>query len=108
MKKSETLEKSESKNVHRVTAEDKKKKATSFPINKMRAKHGKSVKFKFKTKLDASNMKAARKKTVKRITKDESVNCDKKQSGEILLVTGNGLGVPICDGEQVVSIFIQY
>lgn len=99
----QALENQKIKDIRQVS-EPNKKRRIAFPSNKMKGKRGKSVKFKFKTKLDVPNVKPVRKKTVKRPAKDAVIACDNRKPGDVLLITGNGLAVPVGDGEQVVSI----
>lgn len=66
----------------------------------------KTVKFKFKTKLDVSSLKPVRKKSVKRAVQYEQSSGDEAKTSDLLLVTGDGVGVSVCDGEQVVSWYL--
>lgn len=76
--------------------------------NKVKQKHNikkkklkKTVKFKIKTKLKFPIKNMVKQKIVKIRNADNK----KTEFGKVEITTGKGLAVPICEGEEIVSIF---
>lgn len=61
------------------------------------------VKFKFKAKLDVADKQNVNNYNPLKRSKFSDV----AKINQVEIVTGNGLSVPVCDGEQVVSYFIN-
>ncbi|XP_017778225.1 PREDICTED: histone H2A deubiquitinase MYSM1-like [Nicrophorus vespilloides] len=74
----------------------------------------KSVKFKFKTKLKVMDsrkncpsgkpLKAMNYKPIRRRSTKSETESVKSESSDVQIVTGNGLAVPVCEGEEVIKI----
>jgi hypothetical protein len=89
------LKQHNSKNIVESSHYDQKKRK-----NKLK----KNVKFKIKTKLKFPMIHVVKQKTVKIMNQENK----KTEIGRVEITTGKGLAVPICEGEEIVSVYNYY